>query len=116
MAPCCEPASMAIHQPITILLIRQDDLKLFQDWTACRGVEVEHGADGARILTLMSLAKRFREEQQNLASLRKAGKRTRYMETMYILDLALDVRSASIDTKPVLWGRFEDVLKEMNLE
>lgn len=116
MAPCCEPAGLAIHQPITILLIRQDDLALFEDWTSCRGVEVEHGADGARVLTLMKLSKRFREEQEKLDALRKAGKRTRYMETMYILDLALDMRSASIETKPIPWGRFEDILKEMNLE
>jgi hypothetical protein len=116
MAPCCEPAGLAIHQPITILLIRQDDLALFENWTACRGVEVEHGADGARVLTLMRLSKRFREEQQKITSLRQGGKRTRYMETMYILDLALDVRSARIETKPVSWGRFEDVLKELNLE
>jgi hypothetical protein len=116
MAPCCEPAGLVVHQPITILLVRMDDLALFEDWTACRGAEVEHGADGARILTLMELSKRFREEQAKLAELRKAGQRTRYMETMYVLDLALDGRSAPIDTKPVPWGRFENVLKEMNLE
>lgn len=116
MAPCCEPAGLAIHQPITILLIREDDLVLFENWTTCRGVEVEHGADGARVLTLMKLSKQFREEQQKLASLRKAGQRTRYMETMYVLDLALDVRSAKIETKPVPWGRFENALKELNLE
>lgn len=116
MAPCCEPAGLAIHQPITILLIRQDDLALFENWTTCRGVEVEHGADGARVLTLMTLAKRFREEQTKLTALRQAGQRTRYQETTYVLDLALDLRSAPIETKPIPWGRFENVLKEGNLE
>ncbi len=116
MAPCCEPAGLAIHQPVTILLIRQEDLALFEEWAVCRNVEVEHGADGARVLTLMRLAKRFREEQEKLTSLRKAGQRTRYLETMYILDLALDTRSAKIETKPIPWGRFESVLKEFNLE
>lgn len=116
MAPCCEPASLAIHQPITILLVRKDDLVLFENWTLCRDIEVEHGADGARILTLMELSRRFREEQAKLAELRRTGQRTRYMETMYVLDLALDGRSAAIETKPVPWGRFEEVLKEMNLE
>jgi hypothetical protein len=35
---------------------------------------------------------------------------------MYLLDLALDKRSAPVPTKPVPWGRFEHLLKEMNLE
>jgi hypothetical protein len=35
---------------------------------------------------------------------------------MYILDLSLDKRSAAIPVKEVPWGRFEDVLKPMNLE
>jgi hypothetical protein len=116
MAPCCEPAGLAQHQPVTILLIAVADLALFQDWPVCRAVQVEHGTDGARILTLMDLARRFREEQATLARLRQAGQRTRYVETMYLLDLALDKRSAAIPTKPVSWGRFEAVLKAMNLE
>lgn len=116
MAPCCEPAGLVVHQPITILLVRKDDLALFENWTLCRDAEVEHGADGGRILTLMELSRLFREEQAKLAELRRTGKRTRYMETMYVLDLALDPRCASIETKQVPWGRFENVLKEMNLE
>jgi hypothetical protein len=116
MAPCCEPADLAQHQPITILLIAVKDLSLFDPWPVCRNLQVEHGTDGARILTLMELARRFRTEQEKIANLRKAGKRTRYVETMYILDLALDKRSAAIAVKPVPWGRFEDVLKQMNLE
>lgn len=116
MAPCCEPAGLVVHQPITILLVKKEDLLLFENWALCRDVQVEHGADGARILTLMELAKRFREEQAKMAELRKAGQRTRYVETMYLLDLALDGRSTPIETKAVPWGRFEDVLKEMNLE
>jgi hypothetical protein len=116
MAPCCEPAGLAEHQPITILLIAVADLLLFEDWTACRGVQVEHGTDGARVLTLRELARRYRREQEELARLRREGHRTRYVETMYVLDLALDRRSAAIPTKPVAWGRFEAVLKVMNLE
>jgi hypothetical protein len=116
MAPCCEPAGLAEHQPITILLIAVKDLALFEDWPACRNVQVEHGGDGARILTLLELARRFRSEQEKIASLRQAGQRTRYVETSYILDLALDKRSAAIPVKEVPWGRFEGVLKQMNLE
>ncbi len=116
MAPCCEPQQLAEHQPITILLIAVADLALFESWPACRGVRVEHGGDGPRILTLMTMARRFREEQTKLVELRRAGQRTRHVETMYILDLPLDKRSASIATKEVPWGRYEQVLKQLNLE
>lgn len=116
MAPCCEPAGLAVHQPITILLIAVKDLALFENWPACRDVLVEHGQDGVRILTLMELAKRFRAEQTKIAGLRQAGQRTRYVETMFLLDLALDRRSAAVPVKKVPWGRFESVLAGMNLE
>jgi hypothetical protein len=116
MAPCCEPAALAEHQPITIVLIRKSDLALFGTWPACRDVRVEHGSDGARVLTLMDMARRFRSEQEKMAALRAAGQRTTHVETMYVLDLGLDRRSAAIQVKPVPWGRFEGVLQEMNLE
>ena len=116
MAPCCEPAALAEHQPITLLLIRKVDLALFERWPACRDVKVEHGSDGARVLTLMEMANRFRSEQAKIAALRVAGQRTMHAETMYVLDLGLDRRTADIPVKPVPWGRFERVLKEMNLE
>ena len=116
MVPCCEPADLAQHQPITILLISVADLALFATWPGCRNIELEFGSDGARVLTLMDMARRFRAEQEQIAALRQAGKRTRYVETMYILDLALDKRTAAIPTKKVPWGRFESVLKQLNLE
>jgi len=116
MAPCCEPAALAEHQPITIVLIRKADLALFESWPACRGVRVEHGSDGARVLTLMEMANRFRSEQAKMAALRAAGQRTMHVETMYVLDLALDCRATPIPVKPVPWGRFEKVRDEMNLE
>lgn len=116
MAPCCEPAGLAEHQPITIVLIAVVHLHLFENWRTCRAIQVEHGSDGARILTLMELARRFRTEQAHIAALRQQGKRTRYVETSYVLDLALDTRSAVIPVRDVPWGRFEDVLKQLNLE
>jgi len=116
MAPCCEPAALAQHQPITIVVISRADLELLEDWTASRNVQVEHGSDGARVLTLMELARRFKAEQEHMAKLRAAGKRTTFVETMYILDLALDRRTAPVPTKPIPWGRFESVLKELNVE
>jgi hypothetical protein len=116
MAPCCEPAGMAVHQPISILLIPVADLPLFENWADCRNVEVEHGTTGMRMLTLMELARRFRDEQERLAILRRDGKRTLYEETIYVLDLALDRRAAAIPLKNVPWERFESVLKQLNLQ
>jgi hypothetical protein len=111
MAPCCEPRELAHHQPIVILLIAASDLALFDSLPACRGIRVEHGGEGARVLTLIELARRYREEQERIARLRGSGEPTRYVETMYLLDLALDRRTAPIPTRPVPWGRFEEVLK-----
>jgi hypothetical protein len=116
MAPCCEPAALAQHQPITVIVIARSDLELLHDWTTCRNICVEHGSDGARLLTLMEMARRFKTEQEHMANLRAAGQRTTWVETMYVLDLALDRRTAEVPTKPIPWGRFENVLKELNLE
>jgi hypothetical protein len=116
MAPCCEPAGLAIHQPISILLIPVSTLALFENWADCRNVQVEHGTGGMRVLTLMELARRFRAEQERLATLRREGKRTLYEETIYVLDLSLDQRTADMPVKKIPWGRFEDVLKQLNLE
>jgi hypothetical protein len=116
MAPCCEPAGLAEHQPITIVLISVADLAYFLDWAQCRSVTVEHGSDGLRVLTLMEMAVRFQKEQRQISELRSAGKRTRFVESMYMLDLALDRRTANIPVRDVPWGRFEDVLKRKNLE
>lgn len=116
MAPCCEPVELSHHQPITVLLVAVKDLELFANWPDCKNVRVEHTGDGARLLTLKELAHRFKAEQEKLATLRRTGQRTKYVETMYILDLALDRRAAAIPTKTVAWGRFERVLKKLNLE
>lgn len=80
MAPCCEPADAAHYQPISVVLVRVSDLRLLEDWGACAGVEVEHGRDGARVLTLHALAKQYRAESEQIAGLRAAGKSTRYAE------------------------------------
>ena len=73
MAPCCEPRELAHHQPIVIILIAASDLALFASWPICRETQVEHGSDGARVLTLMEMARRHREEQARLAELREGG-------------------------------------------
>lgn len=116
MAPCCESKELCHHQPVTVLVVAAADLALFEHWPTVRDVRVEHGSDGARLLTLMALAKRYRAEQSQLDELRAAGKRTQHVETMYALDLALDHRAVPLPTKPVPWGRFEGVLTELGLE
>ena len=116
MAPCCEPRELAQYQPIVVVLIAASDLALFDSWPACRNIRVEHSSEGARVLTLMELARRYQDEQAHIAQLRREGKRTQYVETMYVLDLALDRRTSPAPTKPVPWGRFEEILKGMGLE
>jgi hypothetical protein len=113
MAPCSEPAALTAHQPITILLIRLSDLELFEHWPRCRDVLVEHGSDGGRVLTLVEMAARFKAERETVARLRAEGKRTTHVETMYVLDLALDHRTADVPLKPVPWERYEQVLTGM---
>lgn len=115
MTACCEPAALSHHQPVTIMLVRMQDLSQFEDWSKARQIHVEHGSDGPRILSLMEMAKRFREEQANIQKLRAAGKRTAFAETMYVLDLSLDPRCAELPIKPVPWDRYADVLKDLNL-
>ena len=64
----------------------------------------------------MEMAKRFRAEREKIVSLRAAGKRTAFVETMYILDLSLDHRCANLPVKPVPWSRYTNVLKALNVE
>ena len=35
MTACCEPAGLVVHQPVTILLVKKDDLELFENWSLC---------------------------------------------------------------------------------
>jgi hypothetical protein len=116
MTPCCEPRELSWHQPIVLILIAADDLSLFTEWSDCRGTQVEHGSDGARVLTLMEMAHRYQKEQEHIGQLRREGKRTQYVETMYNLDLALDRRTSPVPVEPVPWGRFETVLQALGLE
>ena len=116
MAPCCETQELADHKPIVILLVSMTDLELFEKWGTCRDIQVEHGSDGSRVLTLMIMARKFREEQNLIAKFRSENKRTVHLETMYVLDLPLDRRTAAIPLKPVPWNRFDNVMKQMGLE
>jgi hypothetical protein len=115
LAPVCEPGVLSAHQSSTIVLVRQADLARCRDWEACRRMRVEHGSDGARILTLWHMAHEFDRQMQEVKQLREAGKPTTFVETMYILDLGLDMEEVSLPTKPVPWGRYKSLLKELKL-
>lgn len=115
MAPCREPSTLAHHKPIGVILIAVKDLELFLRWEPVSGIEVEHAADGVRILTLMDLARRWQEEQVAMVQARAGGRSVRHMETMFVLDLALDTRSVPLPTRPVPWQRFAVALNERGL-
>jgi hypothetical protein len=116
MAPCREPDRLAHHKPISVILIAVKDLELFLRWEAVSRIEVEHASDGIRIVTLMDLARRWKEEQSAIAEARAAGRSVRDMETMFVLDLALDARSAPLPTRRIPWQRFAVVLKERGMD
>jgi hypothetical protein len=115
MAPVCEPGLLSAHHSTTVILVRREDLRRFPDWEACRQMHVEHGSDGARILTLWHMAREFERQLAEVQRLKAAGKRSLYAETMYLLDLGLDTDEVPLPTKPVPWERFAPVLKELGL-
>jgi hypothetical protein len=115
MAPVCEPGVLSAHQSTTIILIRQTDLKRFLDWEFCKALHVEHGNDGARILTLWNMAREFERQLAEVKRYKDAGKPSTFIETMYLLDLGLDVAEVALPTKPVPWARFAAILKQLKL-
>jgi hypothetical protein len=115
MAPVCEPGLLSAHQSTTIVLIRREDLLRFLDWDNCKRFEVEHGSDGARVLTLWQMAREFEKQVAEVNRLKEAGKPSTTVETMYLLDLGLDTDEVAIPTKPVPWERFAPVLKKVGL-
>jgi hypothetical protein len=115
MAPVCEPGLLSAHQSNTVILIRREDLGRFLEWDSCKRMHVEHGSDGARILTLWHMAREFERQLAEVRRLKEAGKRSLYAETMYLLDLALDTEEVPLPTKPVPWDRFAPVLKKLGL-
>jgi hypothetical protein len=115
MAPTCEPVLLSAHQSTTVILVRQSDLRRFLDWQWCRQLQVEHGSDGARILTLWHMAREFETQLAEVRRLREAGKPSTYAETMYVLDLGLDTEEIDLPTKPVPWDRFTSCLNALGL-
>jgi hypothetical protein len=115
MAPVCEPGVLSKHQSSTIILMRRADLRRCLDWDFCLDVHVEHGSDGARILTLWLMAREFERQLSEVNRLKEAGKPSTFVETMYLLDLALDTEEMALPTKPVPWERYASTLKELGL-
>ena len=116
MAPVCEPSVLSAYQTTTVVLIRQHDLKRFLDWEACKRLQVEHGSDGARILTLWHMARGLEKQLAEVRRRHQAGEPSTYAETMYLLDLALDTGEAELPTKPVPWRRFDKTLQQLGLK
>jgi hypothetical protein len=115
MAPVCEPGVLSAHQSSTIILIRRTDLERFLDWEQCKDMHVEHGSDGARILTLWHMAREYHRQLADVQKAKSAGKPSTTIETMYLLDLGLDMEELALPTKPVSWSRFAAILKELKL-
>jgi hypothetical protein len=115
MCPVCETSILSAHQSTTVVLVRESDLRRFLDWEWCRALRVEHGSDGARVLTLWHMAREFEKQKAELGRLREGGHRTTYVETMYLLDLGLDTEEAPVRTKSVPWDRFAPTLRQLGL-
>ena len=117
MAPVYERGALYLggHFLSTVLLVRLDDLLRFRDWDDCSAIQVEHASHGERILTLMAMAAEYGQQAAAVANRRAAGRRSNYEETMYILDLGLDDRTADLPARPVPWDRFESTLKQLGI-
>jgi hypothetical protein len=118
MAPVYERGALYLggHFLSTVLLIRRDDLLRFRDWAGCGRIEVEHASHGERVLTLMNMAAEYERQAAAIGNRRLAGRRSNFEETMYLLDLGLDVQSVDLPAKPVPWDRFEPTLKKLGIE
>jgi len=112
MAPVYEGGALYLggHHSSTVLLIRRNDLSSFRDWERCRAMHVEHRSHGERILTLFKMAAEFDRQDALVQKRRAEARRSKYEETMYILDLGLDTRAMDLPTSAVPWDRFEAIL------
>ncbi len=112
MAPVYEGGALYLggHHSSTVLLVRRDDLSRFRDWERCRAMQVEHRSHGERILTLFKMAAEFDRQDALVRQRRAEARRSKYEETMYVLDLGLDTRAVDLPTIAVPWDRFEAIL------
>lgn len=126
MVPILETYRPLQYVAPTVLLIRKSDLPLFESFESCKELLVHHGSDAAKILTLMEVSRKFKEQEQRLAQARAEGRSTQYLEEMWLLDLCLSTdmleptgdEVAAGTLKPFRvppWTRFESTLHALGL-
>lgn len=111
---------LMFHQPV-VLLVRPEDLELFCNFAKCREVQVYNGSDGSKLLTGMEICRKFKAQLERFNAAREAGKTTRHLEEMWVVELRLDLSFLEPDqfSKPfrsVPWERFASSLKALNLD
>lgn len=126
MVPILETYRPLQYVAPTVLLIRKSDLPMFASFESCKDLLVHHGSDAAKILTLMEVYRKFKEQEQRLAQARADGRSTQYLEEMWLLDLCLSTEMleptgeevAAGTLKPFRippWTRFEPTLNSLGL-
>ena len=127
MAPVYETYEGLDFQSPAIFLVRLDDLAVFQNFGMVRDMLVRHGAEGARILTLIQICKAFEAQKQAFRDARAAGRTTRDLEQLWVVELPLDKRHLEPDPdlvasgaipgfRKVSWERFATVLTQMGFQ
>ncbi|MDB5342424.1 MAG: hypothetical protein JWP89_801 [Schlesneria sp.] len=126
MAPILETYRPLQYVAPTVLLVRKSDLPIFASFDSCQDLLVHHGSDAAKILTLMEVYRKFKDQEQRLAQARAEGRSTQYLEEMWLLDLSLstdmleptDEEVSAGTLKPFRtppWTRFASTLNELGL-
>lgn len=107
MVPILETYRPLQYVAPTVLLIRKSDLEHFASFETCRDLLVHHGSDAAKILTLMEVHRAFAAQQQTLATARREGRSTQYLEEMWLLDLCLSTDLLAPTAKEVAVGELK---------
>lgn len=126
MVPILETYRPLQYVAPTVMLVRKSDLPIFASFDACKDLLVHHGSDAAKILTLMEVYRKFKEQEQRLAQARAEGQSTQYLEEMWLLDLCLSTEMLEPTTEEVAagtlkpfrippWNRFASTLHELGL-
>lgn len=126
MVPILETYRPLQYVAPTVLLVRKSDLPIFASFDACKDLLVHHGSDAAKILTLMEVYRKFKDQEQRLAQARAEGQSTQYLEEMWLLDLCLTTEMLEPTTEEVAagtlkpfrippWSRFASTLKQLGL-
>lgn len=126
MAPILETYRPLQYVAPTVLLVRKSDLPIFASFDTCKDLLVHHGSDAAKILTLMEVYRKFKDQEQRLAQARAEGQSTQYLEEMWLLDLCLSTEMLEPTTEEIAagtlkpfrippWNRFASTLKQLGL-